>query len=185
MMKCLVLPPRGRRHPLLTFHEFPPDEYHLRLPRVRQSGAQRRGVRHPLTCCHCGCETWPPVGASDGHHLTRCLVCPSTDLFVRKDFPQRLGVALVAAGIVGSSICWAYSQLYWTYGVLFATALLDVILYAIVPNALMCYRCHAEYRGVAGLETHEAFNLETHERYRQEAARLADIASRGNHSISP
>lgn len=126
----------------------------------------------PLVCTHCGQQTMPPAQATDGRRLTRCLVCPSTDLFVRKDFPQRLGVALVAVGVVGSSIAWAYSQIYLTYAILFATAIIDVILYWLVPNALMCYRCHAEYRQVDGLETHAAFDLETHERDRQQAARL-------------
>jgi hypothetical protein len=83
-------------------------------------------------------------------------------------------VGLVAVGIIGSSIAWAYSQLYLTYGILFGTALLDLVLYWVVPNALMCYRCEAQYRQVDGLETHSAFDLETHERYRQQAARLAD-----------
>jgi hypothetical protein len=74
---------------------------------------------------------------------------------------------------VGSSIAWAYSHLLLTFGTLFATALIDVVLYLIVPNALMCYRCSAQYRGLLGLENHGAFNLETHERYRQQAARLS------------
>jgi thymidylate kinase len=91
---------------------------------------------------------------------------------VRKDFPQRVGVALVALGVVGSSIAWAYSLLVPTFAILFATALADVVLYLIVPDELMCYRCAAEYRMAEGLERHGAFNLETHERYRQQAARL-------------
>lgn len=141
----------------------------------RQCG---RGVRQdvtgmgPLVCPHCGDQIQPSPKATDGRHLTRCLVCPSTDLFVRKDFPQRLGVGLVALGIVGSSIAWAYSQIYWTYGILFATALADLLLYWIVPNSLICYRCHAEYRQLEGLESHAPFDLETHERYRQQAARM-------------
>ena len=39
-----------------------------------------------------------------------------------QDFPQRIGVALVGVGIVGSSIAWYYSNLLWTFGILFATA---------------------------------------------------------------
>ena len=39
-----------------------------------------------------------PAGAIEDSRLSRCLVCPSVDLFVRKDFPQRLGVGLVAVG---------------------------------------------------------------------------------------
>ena len=125
-----------------------------------------------LNCRHCGASI-QVSGGFDGERLENCLVCSSRDLFVRKDFPQRLGVGLVALGIVGSSVAWAYSHLLLTFGILFATALIDVVLYVIVPNALMCYRCSAQYRGLSGLDDHGAFNLETHERYRQQAARLA------------
>ncbi len=135
-----------------------------------------------LRCTHCGHTIRLPDGAREGGRLARCLVCPSVDLFVRKDFPQRLGVALVAIGIVGSSIAWAYTSIFWTFGILFATALADVVLYALVGDALMCYRCHAEYRQVEGMELHGAFDLETHERYRQLDARLASAAKAGRTS---
>ena len=127
-----------------------------------------------LKCPHCQGQVQIPADAWDAARLRRCLVCPSTDLYVRKDFPQRLGVALVAIGIVGSSIAWAYTRIYWTFGILFGTALVDVVLYALVGDALMCYRCHAQYRGIEEMDEHSAFNLETHERYRQEAARTSD-----------
>ena len=76
-------------------------------------------------------------------------------------------------GFVVSSIFWYYRMPLWTYGVLFATALIDVVLYLTVGNVLQCYRCQAQYRDVPGLETHEPFDLETHEKHRQQAARLA------------
>lgn len=125
-----------------------------------------------LQCPHCGgAVRLPPEGVSDGR-LHRCLVCPSAELFVRKDFPQRLGVAVVVAGIVLSSIAWGYQQVTWTFAILLATALVDVVLYFVVGDALMCYRCHAEYRGLTNHAGHGAFDLETHERYRQLGARL-------------
>jgi hypothetical protein len=40
----------------------------------------------------------------------------------------------------------------------------------------MCYRCGAQYRGVADMESHGQFNLETHEKYRQMGARLSGKA---------
>jgi hypothetical protein len=126
-----------------------------------------------LACPACEGELTIPPDALDGGQLRRCLVCPSTDLFVRKDFPQRLGVGIVIVGIVASSIAWGYTYTIATFAILFATALVDVVLYLVVPDALMCYRCGAMYRGVAGMERHGAFNLETHERYRQQAARMA------------
>ena len=126
-----------------------------------------------LSCSACGQAISIPADAFDGQQLCRCLVCPSTDLFVRKDFPQRLGVGVVVLGIVGSSIAWGYTLPILTFAILFATAIVDVVLYLIVPDALMCYRCGAQYRLAEGTERHGAFNLETHERYRQQAARMS------------
>jgi len=37
---------------------------------------------------------------------------------------------------------------------------------------VQCYRCQAQYRGVPGLESHGGFNLETHEKHRQQRLRL-------------
>jgi len=126
-----------------------------------------------IACPSCHQAVTVPADAYDGEQLQRCLFCPSTDLFVRKDFPQRVGVAIVAIGIVASCVTWAYSLLLATFAVLFATALVDVVLYLIVPDALTCYRCGAIYRTADGAGRHGPFNLETHERHRQQAARMA------------
>lgn len=130
-----------------------------------------------LVCLRCSAAVETPEGAVVGERVVRCLACPSHDLFVRKDFPQRLGVALVAIGVVGSSIAWFYARIYWTYAILFATALADVALYSMVGNVLMCYRCGAHYRGAAGEDAHGPFRLETHEKQRQMAARMHSTSS--------
>ncbi len=132
-----------------------------------------------ISCSLCEQDLQIPPQAYDGIRLHRCLVCPSTDLFVRKDFPQRLGVLIVTVGLLASCVAWAFHQLYLTFAILFATAFIDVVLYVVVPDALMCYRCGAMYRGVAGLEEHESFNLEIHERHRQQKIRLADVKRAG------
>ena len=124
-----------------------------------------------IACIHCGHTIAIPQEAVLGQQVQRCLVCPSLDLYVRKDFPQRIGIALVAAGIIGSSIAWAYVNVFWTFAILFSSALADLALFAVVGNALMCYRCQAQYRRTEQIDVHGAFNLETHERYRQLAAR--------------
>jgi uncharacterized protein YbaR (Trm112 family) len=130
-----------------------------------------------LTCPACGQSIAIPQGAiqvaeQNAHpRLVRCLVCPSTELFVRKNFPQRLGIAIVIAGLVASCVAWGYRDLFWTFGILFSTALLDVILFFVVPDCLTCYRCGARYTGTDGMGEFGNFNLETHEKYRQQAAR--------------
>ena len=131
-------------------------------------------------CCPlCDTELNIPAGAIQDRDVTRCLACPSTDLFVRKDFPQRLGVLLVIIGLIGSTVAWYYYSLWWTYGILFGTVLIDLVLYLFVGDCLMCYRCGAIYRGLKSLEEHKPFNLETHERYRQAAARMEKTTETG------
>ena len=93
-------------------------------------------------------------------------------MFIRKDFPQRLGVTIVCLGFLASSIAWFYHQILLSFGILFGTAAIDVILYMVMGNVLECYRCHAQYRGLGDIASHGSFNLEVHERFRQEAARL-------------
>ncbi len=126
-----------------------------------------------LACPSCQAVIRFPDRAFSHGRVERCLVCPSTDLFLRKDFPQKLGVTIVALGIISSTVAYYFGRIYLTFGLLFLSAAVDFLLYEIVGQALVCYRCSAHYRGLAGLNSHEPFNLETHERYRQQAARLA------------
>jgi hypothetical protein len=125
-----------------------------------------------LNCSHCPAEIPVPQEVRQTDMVKQCLVCASRDLFIRKDFPQRLGVTVVVIGFVLSSIAWAQYMTILTFAILFATALIDVLLYLVMGDELVCYRCGAQYRQVQ-LEEHAGFNLETHERYRQQAARLA------------
>jgi len=126
-----------------------------------------------IPCSRCGAKFPALAGSVTDKQITQCLICPSTELFIRKDFPQVLGVAIVVLAAVVSSVFWYLHMPWWTYGTLFLAAFIDLVLYIFVGNQLQCYRCQAQYRGVPGLENHEPFDLETHEKYRQQAARLA------------
>jgi hypothetical protein len=152
----------------------------FRCPHCDRIGrAEFDAATRELACPQCAAK-WPiPEGAITSDGVRQCLVCPSTELYIRKDFSQTLGVAIVALGFVISSVFWYYRMPLWTYGVLFATALIDVVLYLVVGNLLHCYRCQSQYRGIAGLEDHGGFDLETHEKHRQQRIRLAERGSRG------
>ncbi len=146
----------------------------FRCPSCDQTNQVEFGTEtNQIACPNCQ-RTWPTGSTIENEKLVRCLVCPSTELFIRKDFSQSLGIAIVVTGIVVSSIFWAYHMPYWTYAVLFTTALIDVVLYFAVGNVLQCYRCQAQYRGISGLENHSGFDLETHEKHRQQKIRLAE-----------
>ena len=137
-----------------------------------------------LTCRHCGQSQ--PIRRSMLVHqdqqpsstLSGCLICPSDDLFIRKDFSQRIGLLIIISGFVGSSIAWYFYLTNLSFGILLATALIDVVLYQLVGNLLQCYRCHSEYRGISMTAGQQGFDLVIHERYRQQEARLQQAASR-------
>jgi hypothetical protein len=149
-------------------------------PNCDETGRVELGTEvREITCPACQVTWSVPAGATADGKLWHCLICPSTELFVRKDFSQSLGVAIVVVGAIVSSIFWAWRMPIWTYAVLFATALVDVVLYFTVGNLLQCYRCQAQYRDVPGLENHGGFDLETHEKHRQQRIRLAQQTEAG------
>jgi hypothetical protein len=112
--------------------------------------------------------------------VRRCILCPSRELFVRKDFPRSLGILIIGVGIVASTVTWAMYRPIITFAILGATALLDLVVYGLVGEVLECYRCRSEYRGVK-MARHTAFEMTTYEAHRQHAARLAQHAARTLH----
>ena len=79
---------------------------------------------------------------------------------------------MVALGVVLSTIAWFFRWPATAIGILMGFAFVDLVLYALMPDLLACYRCGAQYRGVASEGEVARFDLETAERYRQEARRL-------------
>ena len=157
-----------------TRHSARATQIRFACPHCEQTDLQSLGAQETtLGCAHCQAEWAIPSGAIKDGRVLRCVVCPSQELFLRKDFPQRLGLTIVVAGFTVSCITWYYHQVLLTFLVLFAAALVDVILYTLVSNVLTCYRCHAEYRGTQESD-HVEFNLEVHERHRQQRARLKE-----------
>jgi hypothetical protein len=132
-------------------------------------------ANHGVECSHCG---WTrPIGDGEltGETPNKCLVCGCTDLWRQKDFSQRLGVLIVGTGILLSTTAVAYMMPGVAMMILMAFGLADWLLYLILPDRLVCYRCHAQYHRVPNLSETAAFDLEVNERYRQEAIRMKQM----------
>lgn len=125
-----------------------------------------------LRCSSCSWQR--PVAAENrsANEPVNCVVCGCGDLWRQKDFPPRLGLLMVASGAILSTIFWWYMRPGWAIGVLLLFALVDGLLYTLMRDVLVCYRCKTRHRHAPLDGRHERFNLETHERYRQEAIRL-------------
>ena len=136
------------------------------------------GETSALRCAACSWQR--PVAEANrmAAEPAQCVVCGCEDLWRQKDFPQRIGALIVGIEVLLSTIFWSYMALTWYYGVLLLFALVDGVLYTLMRDVLVCYRCGSRHRHTPLDGRHERFNLETHERYRQEAIRLEDAASK-------
>lgn len=99
--------------------------------------------------------------------ITACPACGCRDLFIRKRFPQKLGLAIVVGAGLAFLILAARRRLFWVgAAILCAAVLIDAVLYLFVPKITVCYRCRAEFAGPIHPE-HEGFDLAVGEKYRR------------------
>ena len=100
--------------------------------------------------------------------LNQCPNCGCRDLFVRKDFPQKLGLAIVVVAAVAFLVLAASRRsFYLGVIVLIVAVLIDAVLYWVVPRITVCYKCRSEFRDVPVNPEHEGFELAVGEKYRQ------------------
>jgi hypothetical protein len=138
---------------------------------LQRDQAAADGSTALVACRHCGWTRGLEPEAILVDVPQHCLVCGCDDLWRQKDFPPLLGLGFVALGIIISTIFVAYRQPIAALGTLMGLALLDMLLYSLMKDCLVCYRCHARFRNIGPLGEQHQFNLETNERYRQESIR--------------
>ncbi len=121
----------------------------------------------PAPCPSCGQALALHANVRDAHgHVTRCPCCGGDELYIRKDFPQRFGLAVVVIVGVLSCVLFAWGELLWALGVLLGVVVLDLVIFLMVPWITVCYRCDATVRGVPRHPDHRGFDLATAEKYR-------------------
>jgi len=113
----------------------------------------------------------PPVSFSyseavkAGLRVDVCCRCSSTALFVQKDFDQRLGCAILAAGAALSlGVSWRFGGI-WFVPALLVVAAADFILARRVAPVVICYQCDTEYREVPDLSAARAYDPHVAERF--------------------
>ena len=120
-----------------------------------------------IRCGRCGSEI--PLCFTDGvradRAVDRCPVCGGGDFYRRKDFDPKLGVAIVALGALISAVFYWFGRDLIAYGVLGVAALIDLLVYGLLRDLTVCYRCHSEFRGdyartAGGFDLHTADVLE-------------------------
>jgi hypothetical protein len=99
-------------------------------------------------------------------HLRRCPACNCRELFVRKDFPQAVGFAIVVLAGIAALVLFAMNLVLWALAVLGAVVVIDGVIYLFTGRCLVCYRCRSEFRDTPIGEKHEPWDLAVGEKYR-------------------
>ncbi|HEY7329328.1 MAG TPA: hypothetical protein VH592_16930 [Gemmataceae bacterium] len=107
--------------------------------------------------------------------LPCCAVCGSTELYKKKDFPHSLGMGILVLACLASTVTYWFYDMWLTWAILIGSAAFDGLLYLWVKDVIVCYRCHAHFRGVAANAEHKPFELTIHERFRQERLRREQL----------
>lgn len=134
-----------------------------------------------VACPACGRARPAAEGAIREGRLDACAACATEDLYLQKDFPHGLGLAIVIVGFAASTAFWFYYMPVASLAVLMMTAALDVALFYLVPDVTICYRCLAQFRGPGTNPEGRfpPFDLAIGERYRQERLRVEELRRRG------
>lgn len=106
-------------------------------------------------CPACGEVVNLTPGAIKGERLAHCPACGAEDLYIAREFPMGVGLAIVGIAAVSSFYLLARTDsLLWALAPLVAATLGDAILYRVTPPLIVCYLCRSFLTGVPieGLE---------------------------------
>ncbi len=137
-----------------------PREPEIAFPCPRCGEEAVAGLDGKGRCASCGTEPALDVPDRARHDrlIEHCAACGSRNLYVQRDFNQKVGLGVVVVGAALAPFTPYYSSL-------FVAALVDAALYAVLPEITVCYRCHAHFRGFARNPEHAAFDLHIAEQY--------------------
>ena len=116
----------------------------------------------------------PPGREDGGEGLTNCRLCGNHELYIQKDFPHWLGMGILVVACLASVVTYALYYIKTTWIILIGSAVVDGILYLVMGDVTVCYRCRAQYRGFPPNPEHHPFELATGEKYRQEQLRKGE-----------
>ena len=149
----------------------------MRLTYSCQNCGATNGVELTATttaeCSACHHTTTLSCQLSD-HRPTHCAACGCSELYRQKDFPQWLGLGLLTVACLLFFVFAIRYEYTVAWSVLLGSAAIDGLIYFIVGDVVICYRCGAKHRGVV-TRAFGPFELTVAEKYRQERLRREQL----------
>lgn len=113
-------------------------------------------------CSRCG-QRAQLAYADDPGMRRRCAACGCETLYVQRDFNRLLGLAIVAVAALFAVPTFGLSLL--------AAAVLDLMLYRLLPRITICYACDAVHRGVPPNPQHAAYDHHVEDGFKVEKSK--------------
>lgn len=88
-----------------------------------------------------------------------CPTCSKQVFYVQRDFNRNLGLAIVIVCAVIGLVFVYYDRPLMFYASLGGGVLIDVALYAVLPDVTICYACKAIFRDATRNPQHGPFDL--------------------------
>lgn len=116
-----------------------------------------------------GCGRGHPLRLTDplrrANAIPHCVVCDCPKVYTQKDFNRTLGVGIFVAGAVVSLVLYGFDLIWQAMAVLLGCAVVDAVLYKLLPEVTICYKCHAQYRQVNPHPANAPFELGLAEKF--------------------
>jgi hypothetical protein len=97
--------------------------------------------------------------------VDRCAACDCNHVYVQKDFNRTLGVGIFLAGATLFLVLAAKNRLIEGALVWAGFVIADALLYKVLPDVTICYKCHAQYRQFAPNPEGQPFELGLAEKF--------------------
>jgi|SRR6185295_12642701 len=115
-----------------------------------------------ISCKRCG-KGRPASGNSrldEKGAILQCGICDGKEFYRQKDFNTKLGLWILAVIVLAALI---FNK--WLFPILVGGAILDGLLYFLLGDIVICYKCRAIYRGMPISPKLEGFDLKIHDQY--------------------
>ncbi len=116
------------------------------------------GLPAEIPCPRCGDRLGFAAPVAGEGQVERCLACGGPHLFLQKEFPRRIGLAIAIAGAALFLVLMGLERIYLGFGALLGVALIDAILYRLAPVMTVCYHCQTEFRRAPVNPRHGAYD---------------------------
>lgn len=95
-----------------------------------------------------------------------CPQCHAFDVYAQKDVPKKLFLILLVIGLLIAFVLLSIN-FWWGFSALIFLTILDLFLYKLLPNVLVCYVCNSECRGYSNEQGALPFDHHIAEKYRK------------------